>query len=118
MCTLSNRPLIDFTGHFFQQSTHEKWRHRRKLLTSAFHFKILDDSLKVFNRQSDIFADVIKGDLNMDDVNDKDKNVVDLFPYLARLTLDIILETSMGRSLNIQVSNFCILNFVEMLFKK
>jgi cytochrome P450 family 4 len=79
------------------QSTHEKWRHRRKLLTPAFHFKILEDSLKVFNRQSDTCADILSIDSNFGET------ILDLFPYMTRCTLDIILETAMGQTLDEQV---------------
>ena len=81
------------------QSTHEKWRHRRKLLTPAFHFKILEDSLKVFNRQSDTCADILSIDSNFGET------ILDLFPYMTRCTLDIILETAMGQTLDEQVES-------------
>lgn len=77
-------------------STHEKWRHRRKLLTPAFHFKILDDSLKVFNRQAETCTNLLIKD------SDNGKNILDLFPIMTRCTLDIILETAMGRQLDTQ----------------
>ena len=40
-------------------STHQKWRVRRKLLTPAFHFRILDDALDVFNAQGQILGKII-----------------------------------------------------------
>lgn len=52
----------------------------------------------MFNHQSDVFSDVIREDLESGDAA-----AVDLFPYMKRLTLDIILETAMGRRLQIQV---------------
>ena len=76
-------------------STHEKWRIRRKLLTPAFHFRILDDALEVFNFQGRILADV----LLEDSINQK---LINIFPYVTRCTLDIILETAMGVQLEIQ----------------
>ena len=52
----------------------------------------------MFNHQSDVFSDVIREDLESGG-----DAAVDLFPYMKRLTLDIILETAMGRRLQIQV---------------
>ena len=76
-------------------STHNKWRVRRKLLTPAFHFRILDDALEVFNIQGRILAEVLQEDgLNVDQI--------DIFPYVTRCTLDIILETAMGVQMGIQ----------------
>ena len=65
------------------------------MLTPAFHFRILDDALEVFNIQGRILAEVLQEDgLNVDQIN--------IFPYVTRCTLDIILETSMGVQMGIQ----------------
>merc|ERR1712141_249350 len=76
---------------------------RRKLLTPAFHFRILDDALEVFNIQGRILADVF-----LEDSTKNDK--INIFPYVTRCTLDIILETAMGVQLGIQrarESDYC-----------
>ena len=60
-----------------------KWQSRRKLLTPAFHFKILEDFVHVFNEQSQILVDK----LNQVAVKEKDFNI---FPFITLCTLDII----------------------------
>ena len=80
-------------------STHQKWKSRRKLLTPAFHFRILDDAMHVFNSQGQILADVL-----LEDSLKALGNTLDIFNYVTRCTLDIILETAMGQQLGIQLA--------------
>ncbi|XP_055382123.1 cytochrome P450 4c3 [Condylostylus longicornis] len=72
----------------------KKWHTRRKILTPAFHFKILDDFIDVFNEQSVILANKLDKELNSNSFN--------IFPYVTLCTLDIICETAMGRSIHAQ----------------
>lgn len=62
-------------------STGEKWMKRRKILTPAFHFKILDEFVEVFDKQGNIFIEKLKK---------FDGQVVDIFPHVALSTLDVI----------------------------
>ncbi len=78
-------------------STHEKWRTRRKLLTPAFHFRILEDYMQVFNEQGATLAEVLR-----EDGLKKGGGGLDIFPYVTRCTLDVIMETAMGQQLGAQ----------------
>ncbi|GIY30974.1 cytochrome P450 4c3 [Caerostris extrusa] len=72
-----------------------KWRYRRKLLTPAFHFRILDEFIPVFNEQANIFATEISSAMEK-------AEWIDIAPIASLCTLDIICETAMGKKLNAQ----------------
>uniref|UniRef100_A0A1B0BME5 Cytochrome P450 n=1 Tax=Glossina palpalis gambiensis TaxID=67801 RepID=A0A1B0BME5_9MUSC len=71
------QPLIHFTP--------------KVILTPAFHFKILDDFIDVFNEQSVILTRKLEHEVGSEAFN--------LFPYVTLCTLDIVCETAMGRSI-------------------
>lgn len=60
----------------------QKWHARRKLLTHAFHFKILDDFVRVFDTQGDVLVQQLK-----QHVNGKE---FDICPFVTLYTLDVI----------------------------
>ncbi|KAI9560160.1 hypothetical protein GHT06_014171 [Daphnia sinensis] len=62
-------------------STGSKWHQRRKMLTPTFHFKILEQFIRVFNEQSAILVEKL---------NDTVNQQFDIFPFITRCTLDII----------------------------
>lgn len=74
-------------------STGEKWFRRRKQLTPAFHFKILEDFLRIFNEQCSILQKVLEAKVGAK---------VDIFPVITHCALDIICETAMGRKVDAQ----------------
>ncbi len=73
-----------------------KWRGRRKMLTPAFHFKILEDALHVFNGNGDKLADAFQRQ------GGNGETAIDILPFVTNFTLDVILEAAMGKRLDIQ----------------
>ncbi|XP_073991011.1 cytochrome P450 4C1-like isoform X1 [Rhodnius prolixus] len=85
--------LIPWLKEGLLLSNGEKWHQRRKLLTPAFHFKILEDSMQSLNKHSRL---LLRNMLN--------RNGEPFFAeeMIIPCTLDIICETAMGHSLNSQ----------------
>ncbi|XP_057365879.1 cytochrome P450 4c3-like [Daphnia carinata] len=84
-------------------STGTKWHGRRKMLTPTFHFKILEDFIDIFNKQSVVLVQKLRE--AHQDMLAKNGDRINLFPYVARCTLDIICETAMGRHVDAQLNN-------------
>ncbi|OXA59991.1 Cytochrome P450 4C1 [Folsomia candida] len=82
-------------GDGLLMSTGEKWGHRRKMLTPAFHFKILEDFMQVFNAESQKMVKILKKEC-------QSGNTFDIHHFVTRCALDIICETAMGTSINAQ----------------
>lgn len=76
-------PNICMLRVLFLNSVGEKWRSRRKILTPAFHFKILEDFVDVFVEQSLTLLNKLKREVG----NESGFNI---FPYVTLCTLDII----------------------------
>jgi cytochrome P450 len=60
----------------------QKWINRRKILTPAFHFKILENFVEVFEKQSSILVQKLKQFEGQGEFN--------IFPLTALCALDII----------------------------
>lgn len=78
-------------------SSGRKWRERRKLITPAFHFRILESSLGIFNKHAHIMAEKVQQSL--------EKPFVDIVPLLTMCSLDIICESAMGINLGAQCAS-------------
>lgn len=60
----------------------KKWQNRRKILTPAFHFKILEKYAEVFDRLGNTLIDKLHE-------LDADKGI-EFFPLAARYALDVM----------------------------
>lgn len=88
----------DWWGDGIIASDGDKWHRHRKLLTPAFHFKILQDFLPIINKQSDILIKkLIKS-------SESGQQEVDMIKVVSFTMLDTIAETSMGIQLNSQTT--------------
>lgn len=60
----------------------ERWKRHRKLLTPAFHFKILEQFTDVFDSQTAVMVERLSREVG--------KKSVDIYPYVTLCALDII----------------------------
>ncbi|KAK7866651.1 hypothetical protein R5R35_000268 [Gryllus longicercus] len=89
------RYLHPWLGTGLLTSGGAKWRARRKLLTPAFHFRILEDFAAVFHEQAAVLMRLLRPHADA-------AQPFNLQPFVTRCTLDIICETAMGRQVNAQ----------------
>jgi len=99
--------LWDWLGFGLLTSTGAKWHSRRKMLTPAFHFRILEDFLDIMNNQCDILCQKLTERV--------DKSEFDIFPYITHCALDIICETAMGKCINAQENDDT--DYVKAVFR-
>lgn len=72
----------------------EKWHSRRKMITPAFHFSILQQFVDVFDSEINIMINKLKSHVNGDDFN--------IYQYINLAALDAICSTSLGLQFNAQ----------------
>ena len=82
----------DWLGDGLILSFGEKWAIRRKILTPAFHFKVLEQFLIVFEENEDRFIKKLEQHVGGEEFN--------MYDYVMLMTLDAICETSMGVYVN------------------
>lgn len=80
-------------GHGLITSPQNKWRRRRKILTPAFHFRILNDFLPVINEQAAVLVGKIA---------EYRGSSLDFVPLSCHCALDVICETTMGINIRSQ----------------
>ncbi|KAL7733614.1 hypothetical protein ACLKA6_005070 [Drosophila palustris] len=76
-------------------SVGRKWHSRRKIFTSAFHFKILEHFMDIMDKQSGVLAEKLQPYAD-------GEHVVDTLKYVSLAALDIITETAMGVQVSAQ----------------
>lgn len=86
--------MHNWLGQGLLTSTGEKWRKRRKVITPAFHFKILEQFVDVFDSASNILVQQLQKEI--------EKGSTDIYPYITLCALDIICETAMGTLVDAQ----------------
>ncbi|KAI2474296.1 hypothetical protein C4B38_000364 [Diabrotica virgifera virgifera] len=69
------------------------WQQRRKILTPAFHFSILQEFVKVFNKETARLVETIK--------KENKKSATNIVPLISQTALNTIAETSFGTTLDL-----------------
>ncbi|XP_042241114.1 cytochrome P450 4C1-like isoform X2 [Homarus americanus] len=93
-------------GQGLLTSTGSRWQTHRKLLTPAFHFKILEEFMGVFNSQGNKLVQKLH--------KKADGQPFDIFSDITLCVLDILCESAMGRSVNAQDSDQS--DFIKAVF--
>ncbi|XP_055857578.1 cytochrome P450 4d2-like isoform X2 [Episyrphus balteatus] len=100
--------LHEWLGDGLLVSHGPKWCTRRKIITPTFHFKILEQFVEIFDRQSSILVKKLKAHAN-------GQTPFDVHEYIGLATLDVISETAMGTTINAQTDENC--EYVKLLTK-
>lgn len=74
-------------------SSGNKWHQRRKVLTSTFHFQILEKFVEIMDEQGKTFIENLKK---------FDGQEIDIVPLIRLYALDVICESAMGCKINAQ----------------
>ncbi|XP_063924877.1 cytochrome P450 4C1-like [Zophobas morio] len=79
--------LCNWLGTGLLTSTGSKWHKRRKILTPAFHFTILQQFLNIFNEETSKLVEKLQ---------EENGKIIDVVPPITNFTLQSIAETAMG----------------------
>ncbi|NP_001165991.1 cytochrome P450 4BW5 [Nasonia vitripennis] len=89
--------IIPWLGDGLLTLTGKKWHHHRRLLTPAFHFRVLEQFTETMHEKADVFNECLK-----EQVSSNPKEPVDIFSFASRFTLDVICKTAMGIDMDAQ----------------
>lgn len=91
--------LVPWLGEGLLLSYGQKWQNRRKILSPAFHYKVLEGFVETFKRNTNVLRDLL-----LREVPENVNRIVDIHPLITSCTLDIICETAMGIELRSQTN--------------
>lgn len=74
--------LVPWLGDGLLLSRGRKWHNRRKILTPAFHFKILEQFVQIFDKQSQVMVNRL--------TKIADGRVFDVSSYVTLMALDVV----------------------------
>ncbi|XP_014278878.1 cytochrome P450 4C1 [Halyomorpha halys] len=87
------------------------WQSHRKMITSSFHFKILEGFLEIMYSKLEIFSEVLEKKVGT--------GYFDIEPLIANYSLDVITETAMSTNVDAQRTNSefveCIKSLTEVI---
>nr|AYA60069.1 cytochrome p450 C71 [Laodelphax striatellus] len=86
--------LYDWLGTGLLTSTGKKWHERRKMITPAFHFGILEDFVEIFGEKTKLLVNLLG--------KQEFEKEFDIYPMITNCALDIICESAMGTTVNAQ----------------
>lgn len=89
--------LHPWLGTGLLTSTGDKWKNRRRMLTPAFHFKILEDFIPIMSEQTKVFTDIFETK-----IKSNGGFISNLSDLILMCALDVICETAMGIKINAQ----------------
>ncbi|XP_054730069.1 probable cytochrome P450 4s3 [Anastrepha obliqua] len=93
-----NYKLVEvWLGKGLLTSANEAWHRRRKLLTPAFHFRILSEFKEPMEENCKHLISILREKANGEQF--------DIYPYISLFSLDAILETAMGIKKNVQMQS-------------
>lgn len=95
--SLNYHVLDAWLGNGLLTSGGDLWHKKRKMLTPAFHFKMLGEFKQPMEVNCDILIEKLKEKSNGE--------AFDIYPFITLLALDIICETAMGVQINAQVES-------------
>jgi cytochrome P450 len=102
--------VMPWLGEGLLTAKDARWHKHRKIITPAFHFKILEQFCDVFDDKVAIMINRFENQLakNPDEP-------IDIFPFVTKMALDIICETAMKT--NVQAQNDEENSYVKAIYK-
>lgn len=91
--------LVPWLGDGLLLSRGKKWHNRRKILTPAFHFTILEQFVDIFDRQGSVMVEQLNGINNAG-------TVIDITKFVSLMALDIVCGMLQGIFLTLTIGIF------------